>query len=154
MGSSGFCVANLANAISVQGLGDCTAEARPSTGSGRGEPVEPRRTPSKELLIKKFSDLCELCASAVNISSQETRNNRYFKRDLSTFSFRIKKLEERMKEESGLTQQINQLCETLRKDRKGNYQITKDTAAFKGLKPIGEHFPPQSCERVALFRRD
>ena len=29
------------------GLGDCTAEARPSTGSGHGEPVEPRRTRRK-----------------------------------------------------------------------------------------------------------
>jgi hypothetical protein len=37
-----------------------TAEARPSTGSGRGEPVEPRKTRSKEFLIKKFSELCEL----------------------------------------------------------------------------------------------
>ena len=49
----------------------------------------------------------------------------YFKRDLSTLSFRIKKLEERMKEESGFMQQINQLCETLRRDRKRKYQITK-----------------------------
>jgi len=40
------------------GLGDCTAEAR-----------------SKEFLIKKFSDLCELGASVVNTSSQKTRNN-------------------------------------------------------------------------------
>jgi hypothetical protein len=43
------------------GLGDCTAEAR--------------RTQSKEFLIKKFSDLCELGASVVNTSSQKTRNN-------------------------------------------------------------------------------
>jgi chromosomal replication initiation ATPase DnaA len=48
-----------------------------------------------------------------------------FKRDLATVSFRIKKLEERMKEESGLKQQINQLCETLRTGRKRKYQITK-----------------------------
>jgi hypothetical protein len=34
------------------GLGDCTAEAM--------------RTPSKEVLVKKFSDLCELGASVVN----------------------------------------------------------------------------------------
>jgi hypothetical protein len=34
------------------GLGDCTAEAL--------------RTPSKEVLVKKFSDLCELGASVVN----------------------------------------------------------------------------------------
>jgi hypothetical protein len=43
------------------GLRDCTAETR--------------RTRSKEFLINKFSDLCELCASAVNISSQKIRNN-------------------------------------------------------------------------------
>jgi hypothetical protein len=42
-------------------LGDCTAEAQ--------------RTQSKKFLVKKFSDLCELCASAVNTSSQKTRNN-------------------------------------------------------------------------------
>ena len=34
------------------------------------------RTRSKEFLIKKFSDLCELGASAVNTSSQKTWNNR------------------------------------------------------------------------------
>ena len=79
-------MANLASAISVQGLGDRTAdppkdgsatifkaEARPSTGSGRGEPVETRRSRSKEFLIKKYSELSELCASVVNIPSQETR---------------------------------------------------------------------------------
>jgi REP-associated tyrosine transposase len=49
----------------------------------------------------------------------------YFRRDLSTLSFRIKKLEQRMTEEPRLRQQINQLCETLRKDRKRKYQITK-----------------------------
>jgi hypothetical protein len=43
------------------GLGDSTAEAR--------------RTRSKEFLIKKFSDLCELGASVVNASSQKTRSN-------------------------------------------------------------------------------
>ena len=46
----------------------------------------------------------------------------YFKRDLSTLSFRIKKLEERMTEEPGLKQQINQLCESLRRGRKRKYQ--------------------------------
>ena len=40
---------NPGNAISAQGLGDCTAEAR--------------RARSKEFLIKKYSELCELCAS-------------------------------------------------------------------------------------------
>src|SRR5262249_45564404 len=38
------------------GLGECTAETR-----------------SKEFLIKRFSELCELWASVVNTSSQETR---------------------------------------------------------------------------------
>jgi hypothetical protein len=41
------------------GLGDYTAETR-----------------SKEFLIKKFSDLCELGASVVNTSSQKTWDNR------------------------------------------------------------------------------
>jgi hypothetical protein len=42
------------------GIGDCTAEAR--------------RTRRKEFLIKKYSELRELCrASVVNTSSQETR---------------------------------------------------------------------------------
>jgi hypothetical protein len=40
-----------------EGLGDCTAEAR--------------RTRSKEFLIQKFSDLCELRASVVNTSPTE-----------------------------------------------------------------------------------
>jgi len=39
-----------------QGLGYCTAEAL--------------RARSKEFLIKKYSELCELCASVVNVSSQ------------------------------------------------------------------------------------
>ena len=43
------------------GLGDCTAEAQ--------------RARSKEFLIKKFSELCELCASVVITSSQEIQNN-------------------------------------------------------------------------------
>ena len=37
-------------------FGDCTAEAR--------------RARSEEFLIQKFSELCELCASVVNSSSQ------------------------------------------------------------------------------------
>jgi hypothetical protein len=47
------------------GLGDYTAEAL--------------RTRSKEFLIKKYSELCELCASVVNTSSQETRKNLDFR---------------------------------------------------------------------------
>ena len=42
---------NPGNAISAQGLGDCTAEAR--------------RARSKEFLIKKYSELCELCTTIV-----------------------------------------------------------------------------------------
>ena len=56
MGSSGFRMVNPGNAISAQRLGDCTAEAL--------------RARSKEFLIKKYSELCELCASVVNIPSQ------------------------------------------------------------------------------------
>ena len=37
--------------------------------------AEPQSTPSKEFLIRKFSELCELCASVVNTSSQATRYN-------------------------------------------------------------------------------
>jgi hypothetical protein len=46
-------MANVVYAISVQGLGHCTAEAL--------------RARSKEFFIKKYS---ELCASVVNASSQ------------------------------------------------------------------------------------
>ena len=59
LGTSGFRVGNCANAIPVrgeEGFGDFTAEAR--------------RPQSKEFLIKKHSDLCELCVSVVNIPSQ------------------------------------------------------------------------------------
>ena len=41
--------------------------------------IAPRRRGGRrvnEFLNKKFSDLCELCASAVNTSSQKTRNSR------------------------------------------------------------------------------
>ena len=58
-------MANLANTISAQGFGDCTAEAR--------------RPRSKEFLVKKYSELSELCASVVNIPSQETRKRQIFK---------------------------------------------------------------------------
>ena len=54
MGTSGFRVGNWANAIPVrgeEGLGVCTAEAP--------------RAQSKEFLIKKYSDLCELCTTMV-----------------------------------------------------------------------------------------
>jgi hypothetical protein len=43
---------NPGNAISAQRLGGRTAEAR--------------RARTKEFLIKKYSELCELCASVVN----------------------------------------------------------------------------------------
>ncbi len=42
---------------------DSEIAPRSSTGSGRGEPAELRRARSKEFLIKKYSELCELCAS-------------------------------------------------------------------------------------------
>ena len=44
--------------------------------------IAPRRTRSKEFLIKKFSDLCELGVSVVNTSSQKTRNNQILRRHL------------------------------------------------------------------------
>ena len=48
----------------------------------QGSEIAPRRRGGRrvnEFLIQKFSELCELCASVVNISSQETRNNLKFK---------------------------------------------------------------------------
>ena len=61
IGSSGFGAGNRANVMPVCGeatLGDYTAEARPSTGSGRGEPVEPRRSQrssNKDITLNKSS---------------------------------------------------------------------------------------------------
>ena len=77
-------MANMVNAISVQGLGHCTAEAwfenlttltlRLTQGHGEGNrtmrEIEGLRARSKEFLIKKYSELCDFCTSAVNISSQ------------------------------------------------------------------------------------
>ena len=81
-------MANLANAISVQGLGNYTAEAlrtpskkvfaseilrtlRPPCLGGEREfgylTAETRRTRSKEFLIKKFSELCDLRGSVVKV---------------------------------------------------------------------------------------
>ncbi len=43
----------------------------------QGSEIAPRRRGGRrvsEFLIKKFSELCELCASVVNTSLQETRN--------------------------------------------------------------------------------
>ena len=57
-------MANLANAISVQELGDCTAEAR--------------RARRKEFLVKKYSELSELCASVVNILHRKPGSARIF----------------------------------------------------------------------------
>jgi hypothetical protein len=78
-GSSGYPVANLANAISLKGLGDCTADQpihlrlmRPSEQALGAR--------SKEFLMKKYSELCELRASVVNIPSHETRKNQVFMR--------------------------------------------------------------------------
>ena len=50
------------------GLEDCTADP-PKDGSATVFKAEALRTRSKEFLIKKFSDLCELGASVVNASS-------------------------------------------------------------------------------------
>jgi hypothetical protein len=38
---------------------------RPSTASGRSEPAELRRARSKEVLSKKYSELCELYITIV-----------------------------------------------------------------------------------------
>ena len=64
---------------------ELTAEARPSTSSGRGEPVEPRRTQSKRgFLIQKSSELCELSVSLMKISSRSDRQ--FLQGDLITES--------------------------------------------------------------------
>jgi hypothetical protein len=42
-------------------------------------PLRRGGTRSKEFLIKKFSDLCELGASVVNTSSQKTWDNRFIR---------------------------------------------------------------------------
>jgi hypothetical protein len=47
------------------GIGDCTAETL--------------RTQSKEFLINKYSDLCELGVSVVKISSHETLKNQKYR---------------------------------------------------------------------------
>ena len=44
----------------------------------QGSEIAPRRRGGhrvNKFLIKKFSELCELCASVVHTSSRETRNN-------------------------------------------------------------------------------
>jgi len=64
---------NPGNVISAYGLGDCTAEAR--------------RARSKEFLIKKYSELCELGVSVVNIPSQETRKNLIIESSFAVVTF-------------------------------------------------------------------
>ncbi len=49
----------------------------------------------------------------------------YLRRDLATLSLGIKRLEERLKEELELRQQVKRLCEKLRTGRKKKYKITK-----------------------------
>jgi len=58
-------VANLANAISAQCLGDCTAEARLPGG---GQALRARRKSVEEIILKQT--LCELGVSVVNTSAQ------------------------------------------------------------------------------------
>jgi hypothetical protein len=91
IGSSGFRMVNPGNVISAYGLGDCTAEAR--------------RARSKKFLIKKYSELCELGVSVVNIPSHETRQNlkiwggvaaSHFKQNPSIPSFQHGALESRL----------------------------------------------------------
>jgi hypothetical protein len=67
-----FRVTNLANAISVQRLGDFTGENESGDLT-----AEARRAASKVVLIKNLSDLCVLCTSAVNTFSQETQNSHW-----------------------------------------------------------------------------
>jgi len=62
---SGFRVANVVNAISVRRLGHFTAER-----------LRARR---KEFFIKKYSGLCELWASVVNVSSQKIRKSHFYR---------------------------------------------------------------------------
>ena len=83
-------MANLANTISVQGLGDCTADP-PKDGSATIFTAEAPfdfaqdrlRSRSNEFLVEKYSELSELCASVVNIPSQETRKrlHRFYRLD-------------------------------------------------------------------------
>jgi len=49
----------------------------------------------------------------------------YLKRDLATLSLGIRKLEQRMKEDIQLSQQVKQLYEAVRKGKKRKYKITK-----------------------------
>jgi len=53
--------------------------APPKDGSATVFKAAALRAQSKEFLIKKYSDLCELRVSVVNTSSQETRNYQEFK---------------------------------------------------------------------------
>jgi len=52
----------MVNAVSMQGLGHCTAEAWFENLTTLRE-IEGLRARSKEFLIKKYSELCELCAT-------------------------------------------------------------------------------------------
>ncbi len=54
-----------------------------------------------------------------------TETARYFTRDLSTLSLRVKKLEEEMNEQPALRERLRQLCDNLRTNKKRKYQITK-----------------------------
>ena len=69
-GSSGFRVANVVNAISVQGLGHCTAEAWFENLTTLRE-IEGLRARSEEFLIKKYSELCELCGHEKKFKNEQ-----------------------------------------------------------------------------------
>jgi hypothetical protein len=72
---------NPGNVISAYGLGDCTAEAPFDVAQDR------LGTLSKEFLIKKYSELCELGVSVVNIPSQETRQNLIIESSFAVMTF-------------------------------------------------------------------
>jgi hypothetical protein len=59
------------------GLGNCTAD-QPEADQPQFLRLRRGGRRGNRFLIKKFSDLCELCASAVNTSSQKIRNNLNF----------------------------------------------------------------------------
>jgi len=49
----------------------------------------------------------------------------YLRRDISTLSIGIKKLEERMNEDVDVKRQVERLCVKVKRGRKRNYKITK-----------------------------
>jgi len=49
----------------------------------------------------------------------------YLRRDISTLSIGIKKVEERMNEDVDVKRQVERLCLEVKRGRKRNYKITK-----------------------------